>query len=492
MTHKIVLFAFIAAFTPLAATAQSNPFNDVFGKNAAITPNGSGFAVQLPETPLALQDGSQFMLPAQKLQLTPLSDQTWQAKFDWPSTATRQTKNGTPLGVVSFGNAPNVSGVWDMAKAGFTKVNINFDGLKFSDHPSASTGKIAQLELNGAPKNGNWQWQGLVNNAQGTLPNGTNGQSKNFSLGQATLQQTWPAVAALSLPQLLQSVQFLLPTNGQPLGQIAATDTQKTNWQSTLNINGFSVSGGKRNVAVGTASLQQTLGADAKNAGKLSTFVDLKADKLKIEPAGIMAPLWPTKLALKGRVTNVDKNIAAQNPPTTKQNLLAWLTKTGGKLEIDNLSGLTQSGAKLSGDGWLKPSETTPAGVVGRLDLRFFDLANAINALKQADAKTAPKPAAIDPNNPAAAMQQMMTQFMGSQAAMGLTLLQNFGKAEEINGQKATRYTIDFTAEGSTLVNGQDISLLLAPIYGVNKLKQKMENMSAPTINDARVPPLSQ
>jgi hypothetical protein len=264
------------------------------------------------------------------------------------------------------------------------------------------------------------------------------------------------------------------------------------------------VSGGKRNVAIGTATLQQTLGADTKNAGKLSTFVDLKADKLKIEPAGIMAPLWPTKLNLKGRVANVDKNIAAQNPPTTKQNLLAWLTQTGGKLEIDNLSGLTQSGAKLSGDGWLKPSETTPAGVVGRLDLRFFDLDNAINALKQAEAKTAPKPQAVDPNNPAAVMQQMMGQFMGSQAAMGLTLLQNFGKAEEVNGKKATRYTIDFTAEGATLVNGQDISLLLAPVYGVSKLKRQFEQKSvAPPaagsgngnvnggLNDPRVPPLS-
>ena len=185
--------------------------------------------------------------------------------------------------------------------------------------------------------------------------------------------------------------------------------------------------------------------------------------------------------------------MATQAPPQTKQNLLAWLTQTGGKLEIDDLSGLTQSGAKLSGDGWLKPSETTPAGVVGRLDVRFFDLNDAINALKKTDAKTTPTAKmAADPNNPAAVMQQMMSQFMGSQAAMGLTLLQNFGKAEEINGKKATRYTIDFTSEGSTLVNGQDISLLLAPVYGVGKLKQRIENMGKPVINDPRVPPLAQ
>ena len=100
-------------------------------------------------------------------------------------------------------------------------------------------------------------------------------------------------------------------------------------------------------------------------------------------------------------------------------------------------SSQTPTGVVLKGQGAVKPDLTTPSGLVGRVTIQMEKMQEALAQAQQ------------DPGK--------------AQGVLGLMLLQGLGRAD----QETTRFVLDLTPDGQTLLNGQDFSAVTKMFKGM-------------------------
>ncbi len=230
-----------------------------------------------------------------------------------------------------------------------------------------------------------------------------------LAMGKAVISYKTKLDPTLTLAQLFSLLQQEL--GQEPLwAEAHITDIQINNKENALRIQDV----------VAQAQIEPQSGTDRVTVRNAITAKG-------ITPAGfnILSAFIPQDLELVGTVVALPK-IVLKGAATTDEMQKA-MAAAQTRIILDHIQSQTALGAVLKGNGEVRPSVTTPTGLVGRITLTIDKIQEAIVQAQQAPAEQA-------------------------NGVLGLMLLQGLGHQE----QGSTRFVIDMTPDGQTLVNGQD------------------------------------
>lgn len=189
---------------------------------------------------------------------------------------------------------------------------------------------------------------------------------------------------------------------------------------------------------------------------RVNVLTNLQSGAITRNPAPFSAGMMPQTLSLTGQFRDVPKALVVLGALMPLPGMQSAMAGMGTRLDIDQMHAVTQNGAKLSGNGWLKAA---PAGgkfpVTGRVTLAFEDLQKTMTDLQRGIGGTLGKGSKDT-----------------TQSLLMLMVLQGMGKMTN----DRTQYVLDMTPEGEILVNGNDVSPLVNGMGGGGSMLNLFQN----------------
>lgn len=200
--------------------------------------------------------------------------------------------------------------------------------------------------------------------------------------------------------------------------------------------------GGKTtNIDLVSAQAQLQPNKDGKNV----TFRNaIKLDGVATNNAGMFASFVPDKIDLIGSVTNLPIEVLKSGLEQQNSEAYKLMAARDTKINIDSFKTNSPQGITMSGSGWLKPSDKVKTGLIGRLALEISNLQEAMLAAQKNSVSKGGN--LVDQGKSMAGM--MMVQGMSQQNA----------------ANTSNQFVLDLSPDGKILLNGKDISGLLAMV----------------------------
>lgn len=406
-------------------TARS-PDVDIVGKVAVEDVNGQ-LRATLPGLVITSPDKSQWRVPPIVLLGSTQSDAI---EVTLPETVTRYNTAQAPIATMRLGTQ-NLKGRWDYKGNYFNALQGSIQNVRFEDSIARSASRVSSITLDAA------SGANIAIRARDVHSTAINpgGGDLTTSVGNMVIAYRLDGDNRLTLTRL---VGLFNPA-------ILLTEGKKT----TLTLTGEQISttdakGRTTSVEKAVSEWQlQPKGAIISADNQTQLFI------VRQTPETVYQAFLPQKLEVNASADKLPQELVSFAPGMSGTMARQALAKAGTVIKLEKLRLTTFDQGVISGNGSLRASTDVPSGFIGRMTLSFDNMKQLVNTTQMK---------LLQPDSGA-------NRAAATQSLMGLMLLQGMGRQEG----EATKFVLDLTSEGQTLVNGQDFSGLLSGLKGGGK-----------------------
>lgn len=346
-----------------------------------------------------------------------------------PSTITRFNAAKAPIAKMTLG-AQALNGSWNFSSNSFDTLNGTVKNVNFNDtiaHSQSAVGNVAISANKGSAI------EFIANDIKNTTT--IDQKQLDSSAGKVSLGYQLPD-NKLTLPRLIGLFNpSILLTENKEIGITAVAEQLS------------STGADNRTTTIQKVSSNWKLQPKGKIiAANTTTQIFI----VKQSPESMYGFALPQQLDLNANVANMPLELVSFAPGMSATMAKQTMAKAGTVINIPKLLIKTFDQGTIMGNGSLKANANVPAGFTGRLTLKIENLKQLIATMQagmlQPDAGS--------------------NRAAKTQALMAMMMIQGLGKQ---NGS-STEFIVDLTAEGQTLVNGQDFSGLISNGKGANSI----------------------
>jgi hypothetical protein len=379
---------------------------------------GGQIVASLPILTVTSPDRSTWSIPPIQIQATSATNNI---VIKLPATVTRYDAGKKEIARMNIG-AQALNARWNESAHTFESLNGIVRNITFNDtiaNAKSSVGNVTITANKGAPV------EFIATDIRNTTVQ--KDETVNMAITKASITYQIPAADSMSLPRLIGyfNPAILLSENREIVFTVSAEQLGITNGTGHL-----------------TTLQKLNTKFDLQPKGQsISGVLDAQAYIINQTPASPYGFALPRQAELIANITNVPVEMVSFAPGMSLKMARKALDQAGTVIDITKLNIVTFDNAKLSGTGHLKADNETPSGFAGRINIKIENLKDMIAANQLQ---------LLQPDNG--------TNRSGrTQGLMAMMMLQGMGKQ---NGTD-TEFALDLTADGQTLVNGQDLSGLI-------------------------------
>jgi hypothetical protein len=375
----------------------------------------------LPAMTVVSPDKSQWSIPSISLQASSTAGAAAPVTITLPASITRYNASKQEIAKMTLGSQA-LNGNWNMSGSYFETLNGNIKNVTFNDtiaHSQSNVGNIALSANQGS------QVQFLVTDIRNTTLKDR--KQLNSAVAKMNVAYQLSEGNKLTLMRIIGLfTPVLLLTENQKVG-ITATAEQ-------VSLTGADDRTTTMQKLVSTWTLQPK----GKIIGATS---DTKVFVVRQSPESLYSFVLPQQMDMTATISDLPLELVSFAPGMSFTMAKEALAKSGTTIDVSKLMIRTFDQAVLNGNGKLKANSSVPSGFTGRITLQVKDLKELISTMQmqllQPDSGT--------------------NRASKTKALMAAMMLQGMGKQNGAN----TEFVIDLTADGQTLVNGQDFSGLI-------------------------------